>query len=111
MLFLRTHAFWCIKFSDISELALNNVRRLDAWEANVFNTAIFLMVTTLMIHAICRSHFTKGGKDGTAKLTVDTTVCFPEKKRERNLAISLSSIMGNGHSDVFMEFRFLTDIV
>lgn len=110
MLFLGTHAFWCVKFAGLPELVLSNVRRPDAWETNAFNTVIFLMVTSLMVHGICRSHCMWGGKDGTVNLTADTTVCLPGSKKERNLVLSLPSITGNGHSVEFMEFRFLTDV-
>ncbi|GFZ15276.1 Per1-like family protein [Actinidia rufa] len=61
----------------------------------------------LMVHGISKSHFISVGNNGTATMTVNTTVCLLGRKKERNLVTNLSSIMGNGHSGVFMESRNL----
>ena len=61
----------------------------------------------LMVHGISKSHCISVGNNGTATMTVNTTVCLLGRKKERNMVTNLSSIMGNGHSGVFMESRFL----
>lgn len=67
------------------------------------------MENQLMVHGICMNPSIWGGNNGTVALTVDITVCYLERKKEQNLVTSLSSIMENGHSIVFMEFRFFHD--
>lgn len=65
------------------------------------------MENLLMGHGICKNHSISGGNNGIAAVTVDITVCLLGKWREKKLVTSLSSIMGNGHSAVFTEFRLL----
>lgn len=84
------------------------MRKLDAWGTNASNTVTFhLMENLLMGHGICKNHSISGGNNGIAAVTVDITVCLLGKGREKKLVTSLSSIMGNGHSAVFTEFRLL----
>lgn len=61
----------------------------------------------LVVHGICKNRSICGGSSGIAAVTVGTTVCLLGKKKERNLVTSLSNIMENGHSGVYMEFRSL----
>ncbi|XP_048228828.1 post-GPI attachment to proteins factor 3 isoform X3 [Ricinus communis] len=64
------------------------------------------MASQLMVHGICKNLFTYDGSNGIAKVTVATTVCSIEKRKEKHLAMVLSSIMVNGPSTVYTEFRF-----
>ncbi|EEF48804.1 conserved hypothetical protein [Ricinus communis] len=86
-------------------LVLDNVKNLDVWVKDAFRTASFLqMASQLMVHGICKNLFTYDGSNGIAKVTVATTVCSIEKRKEKHLAMVLSSIMVNGPSTVYTEF-------
>lgn len=86
----------------------SNARRLDVLRTHVFNTVIFsLMEIRLMAHGTYRSHFIYSGSNGTASVTVDITVCYLEKKTDRNLATNLKSIMESGHSSACMGSRYI----
>lgn len=65
------------------------------------------MESPLMVHGICKNHSIYSGKNGTAVVTADTTVCLRGRLKERNLVTDPSSIMGNGHSNVFLGSRFV----
>lgn len=76
--------------------------------ANAFNTVNFHPMGNLLTdHGICKNQCTCAGSNGTAAVTVDTNACLPGRKKEKNLAINLSSITENGHSSVFMASRCL----
>lgn len=65
------------------------------------------MKIRLMAHGIYRSHFIYSGSSGTAAVTADITVFSLEKKKDRNLAINLKSIMASGQSSASMGSRYI----
>ena len=76
---------------------------------DAFQAANFLQMEYLLIvHGTCKNHFTYNGKNGTVKVTVGTTACLIERKKESYLILALSNIMVNGPSGVSMGCRFVT---
>lgn len=91
----------------LPEHVLSNVRRLAVWGKIASNIVNFLLMgSPLMVHGFSKNHSISVGNNGTATLTVDTTVCLIGRKKERTWVTNLSSIMGNGRLSAYMESRF-----
>ena len=86
----------------------NNVRKLDVLDKDAFQTANSLqMLTSLIVHGTCKNHFTCNGKNGIAKMIVDTTVWLIERKKGSYIMMVQSNIMVNGPSSVSTGCRFV----
>ena len=98
---------YSLLLSHVSGLVQNSARNPDVLAKNAFNTVNFhLMGNLLMDRGICKSRCTCAGSNGIAKVIADTIACLRGRKKEKNLVINQSSIMGNGRFNVFMESRF-----
>ncbi len=85
-----------------------NVKKLDVLGNDAFQTASPLQkVSPLRVHGTCKNPCTCGGNNGIAKVIAVTIVCLTERKNEKHLVMALSNIMVNGHSSVYMGFRFV----
>jgi hypothetical protein len=74
---------------------------------DAFHTASSLWkVSPMMFRGTCKNPFTCNGNNVIAKVIAVTIVCLTERKKEKHLVMAPSNIMVNGHSSVYMGFRF-----
>ena len=84
------------------------MKRLDVSGKDASLIASFHQtVLLLMVHGICKNLFICGGNNGIVRVIAVTIVCLTERKKEKHLAIGLSSIMVNGPSNAYMGSRYV----
>lgn len=75
---------------------------------DAFHSVNFRQMENLLVgHGTCKNHYIYNGKNGIVRVTAGTTAWLTERKKESYLTLTRSNIMVNGHSSVFMGYRFV----
>lgn len=75
---------------------------------DAFHNVNFCQMENLLVgHGTCKNHYIYNGRNGIVRVTAGTTAWLTERKKGSYLTLTRSNIMVNGHSSVYMGYRFV----